>query len=110
MALNCLTETMWARRCRPGTYSLRAFPFDLSRATCRPGNLSQRQVARDSLDLSLGKMHIPEYFTYFSSRLDATGRKSIGPILKCTSAIRQLTYGTAPDAFDEYLQIAERTS
>ncbi|GJT68108.1 hypothetical protein Tco_1019588 [Tanacetum coccineum] len=31
---------MWARRCRPGTYPLRAFSFDLSRATCRPGNLS----------------------------------------------------------------------
>ncbi|GJY91912.1 reverse transcriptase domain-containing protein [Tanacetum coccineum] len=30
--------------------------------------------------------------------------------MKCTSAIRQLAYGTAPDAFDEYLQIAERTS
>ncbi|GKC48773.1 ALP1-like protein isoform X1 [Tanacetum coccineum] len=53
---------------------------------------------------------IPVYFTYFSTRVDATGRKSIGPILKCTSAIRQLAYGTAPDAFDEYLQIAERTS
>ncbi|GJR50728.1 putative nuclease HARBI1 [Tanacetum coccineum] len=36
---------------------------------------------------------------------DCTGRKSIGPILKCTSAIRQLAYGTAADAFDEYLQI-----
>ncbi|GJS71278.1 hypothetical protein Tco_0704119 [Tanacetum coccineum] len=32
----------------------------------------------------------------------------LGPILKRTSAIRQLAYGTAPDAFDEYLQIAER--
>ncbi|GKA03588.1 ALP1-like protein isoform X1 [Tanacetum coccineum] len=41
---------------------------------------------------------------------DATGRASISPILKCTSAIRQLAYGTAPDAFDEYLQIAERCS
>ncbi|GJZ29623.1 Toll/interleukin-1 receptor domain-containing protein [Tanacetum coccineum] len=60
--------------------------------------------------LSYDVQPIPEYFTYFSSRLDATGRKSIGPILKCTSAIRQLAYGTAPDAFDEYLQIAERTS
>ncbi|GJX62988.1 ALP1-like protein isoform X1 [Tanacetum coccineum] len=30
--------------------------------------------------------------------------------MKCTSAIRQLAYDTAPDAFDEYLQIAERTS
>ncbi|GJR87816.1 Toll/interleukin-1 receptor domain-containing protein, partial [Tanacetum coccineum] len=53
---------------------------------------------------------IPEYFTYFKPRYDATSRLSIGPILKCTSAIRQLVYDTAPDAFDEYLQIAERTS
>ncbi|GKB04457.1 ALP1-like protein isoform X1 [Tanacetum coccineum] len=53
---------------------------------------------------------IPEYFTYFKPRHDATGPLSIGPILKCTSAIRQLAYDTAPDAFDEYLQIAERTS
>ncbi|GJS22089.1 ALP1-like protein isoform X1 [Tanacetum coccineum] len=53
---------------------------------------------------------IPEYFTYFRQRYDATGRLSIGPILKCTSAIRQLAYDTAPDAFDEYLQIVERTS
>ncbi|GKD63934.1 hypothetical protein Tco_1306042 [Tanacetum coccineum] len=46
----------------------------------------------------------------FRQRYDCTGRLSIGPILKCTSAIRQLAYDTAPDAFDEYLQIAERTS
>ncbi|GKA68864.1 putative inosine/uridine-preferring nucleoside hydrolase domain-containing protein [Tanacetum coccineum] len=38
VALNCLTETMWARRCRPGRNPIRAFPFHLSRATCRPGN------------------------------------------------------------------------
>ncbi|GJS98743.1 hypothetical protein Tco_0819913 [Tanacetum coccineum] len=50
---------------------------------------------------------IPEYFTYFKPRYDATGRLSIGPILKCTSVIRQLAYDTTPDAFDEYLQIAE---
>ncbi|GJV11864.1 ALP1-like protein isoform X1 [Tanacetum coccineum] len=41
---------------------------------------------------------------------DATSRASIDPILKCTSAIRQLAYGTSADAFDEYLQIAERCS
>ncbi|GKD23887.1 hypothetical protein Tco_1225590 [Tanacetum coccineum] len=45
---------------------------------------------------------------YFRVRIDAIGRNSIGPILKCTSAIRQMAYGTAPDAFDEYLQIAEQ--
>ncbi|GJU64346.1 ALP1-like protein isoform X1 [Tanacetum coccineum] len=38
---------------------------------------------------------------------DATDRASIGPILKCTSAIRQLAYDTAPDAFDEYLPSLE---
>ncbi|GKC95159.1 protein arginine N-methyltransferase 1.6, partial [Tanacetum coccineum] len=43
-------------------------------------------------------------------RDDAAGRLNIGPILKCTSVIRQLVYDTAPDAFDEYLQIAERYS
>ncbi|GKC81144.1 hypothetical protein Tco_1136861 [Tanacetum coccineum] len=40
-------------------------------------------------------------------RYDCTDRLSIGPILKCTSVIRQLAYDTAPDAFDEYLQIDE---
>ncbi|GKA65442.1 ALP1-like protein [Tanacetum coccineum] len=60
--------------------------------------------------LSYDVQPLPEYFSYFRSRLDATGRKSIGPILKCTSAIRQMAYDTSPDAFDEYLQIAERTS
>ncbi|GJZ30326.1 hypothetical protein Tco_0575373 [Tanacetum coccineum] len=40
VALNCLTETMWARRCRPGRNPIRAIPFHLSRATCRPGNNS----------------------------------------------------------------------
>ncbi|GJW86721.1 RNA-directed DNA polymerase, eukaryota [Tanacetum coccineum] len=53
---------------------------------------------------------LPEYFCFFRKGYDATGRASIGPILKCTSAIRQLAYGTTPDAFDEYLQIAERCS
>ncbi|GJY64150.1 hypothetical protein Tco_0465610, partial [Tanacetum coccineum] len=60
--------------------------------------------------LSYDVQPLPEYFSYFRSRLDATGRNSIGSILKCTSAIRQMAYGTSPDAFDEYLQIAERTS
>ncbi|GKA45846.1 hypothetical protein Tco_0738642 [Tanacetum coccineum] len=60
--------------------------------------------------LSYDVEHILEYFSYFRQRYNATGRNSIDPILKCTSAIRQLAYGTTPDAFDEYLQIAERTS
>nr|GEZ64894.1 hypothetical protein [Tanacetum cinerariifolium] len=51
-----------------------------------------------------------EYFCFFRQRIDALGRNSIGPILKITSAIRQLAYGTTPDAFDEYLQIAKRCS
>nr|GEU87061.1 hypothetical protein [Tanacetum cinerariifolium] len=53
---------------------------------------------------------LPEYFRFIRNGHDATGRGSIGAILKCTSAIRQLAYDTAPDAFDEYLKIAERCS
>nr|GEZ68226.1 protein ALP1-like [Tanacetum cinerariifolium] len=42
-------------------------------------------------------------------RPDATGRISLSVIMKCTTAIRQLAYGTTPDAFDEYLQMSKRT-
>ncbi|GJW39302.1 ALP1-like protein isoform X1 [Tanacetum coccineum] len=53
---------------------------------------------------------LPEYFCFFRQRIDALGRNSIGPILKITSAIRQLAFGTTPDAFDEYLQIKNMDS
>ncbi|GJS85454.1 Toll/interleukin-1 receptor domain-containing protein [Tanacetum coccineum] len=52
--------------------------------------------------LSYDVQPLPEYFKFFRQRYDAVGRLSIGPILKCTSAIRQLAYDTAPDAFDEF--------
>ncbi|GJT16624.1 retrovirus-related pol polyprotein from transposon TNT 1-94 [Tanacetum coccineum] len=35
------------------------------------------------------------------------GLMGFSVIIKCTSAIRQLAYGTSPDALDEYLQIGE---
>ncbi|GKC25460.1 hypothetical protein Tco_1027610 [Tanacetum coccineum] len=35
---------------------------------------------------------LPEYFCFFRQRIDALGRNSIGPILKITSAIRQLAF------------------
>nr|GEW14301.1 hypothetical protein [Tanacetum cinerariifolium] len=60
--------------------------------------------------LSYDVQPLPEYFNFFRQRYNCTGRLSIGPILKCTSAIRQLAYDTAPNAFDEYLQIAKRCS
>nr|GEW55987.1 reverse transcriptase domain-containing protein [Tanacetum cinerariifolium] len=46
----------------------------------------------------------------FRVRPDATGRMSLSVIMKCTAAIRQLAYGTTPDAFDEYLQMSKRTA
>nr|GEU72009.1 hypothetical protein [Tanacetum cinerariifolium] len=54
--------------------------------------------------------HLPDYFYFFKQRPNYTSRLGLSPILKCTSAIRQLAYGTSPDAFDEYLQVAERCS
>ncbi|GKA88439.1 hypothetical protein Tco_0810203 [Tanacetum coccineum] len=72
----------------------------------------QRETAEERLiDDYFGDEEIDPKYTEenFREGYDCTGRKSIGPILKCTSAIRQLAYCTAADAFDEYLQIGERT-
>nr|GEV46915.1 hypothetical protein [Tanacetum cinerariifolium] len=41
---------------------------------------------------------------------DSTGNEDISPLLKCTSAIRQLAYNINVDFLDEYLQMSERSS
>ncbi|GJS81787.1 ALP1-like protein [Tanacetum coccineum] len=53
---------------------------------------------------------LPQHFHFFTSRLDCTGRMSISALMKCTAAIRQMAYGSTPDAFDEYLQMSEHTA
>nr|XP_043620008.1 uncharacterized protein LOC122591843 [Erigeron canadensis] len=49
-------------------------------------------------------------YAYFQDSYDARLAKSFTPIQKCTSAIRQLTTGNPPDEYDEYLEMAGRTS
>nr|GEU47138.1 hypothetical protein [Tanacetum cinerariifolium] len=46
----------------------------------------------------------------FREKEDCTGKLGISSLIKCTSAIRQLAYGTVPDALDEYLQMGNATS
>ncbi|XP_071695927.1 uncharacterized protein [Rutidosis leptorrhynchoides] len=53
---------------------------------------------------------IPDNFSYFRQRRDATGLPGFNVFQKFTSAIRQLAYGTVPDAFDEYLHMGQQTS
>ncbi|XP_071740343.1 uncharacterized protein [Rutidosis leptorrhynchoides] len=53
--------------------------------------------------------NMPEYFICFSQRVDAIGRPTFTTLQKCTSAIRQLAYVTAPDMWDEYLQMSQQT-
>lgn len=47
---------------------------------------------------------------FFTQRKNASGRKGLSTIQKCTAAIRMLAYGMAADALDEYLKIAESTA
>nr|XP_043625483.1 uncharacterized protein LOC122596904 [Erigeron canadensis] len=47
-------------------------------------------------------------FSYFQEHYDARKRKSFTAIQKCTSAVRQLVTGNAPDEYDEYLCMAAR--
>ena len=53
---------------------------------------------------------LSENIPFFQHRQDATGRFGHTPLQKCTAAIRQLAYGSAADAVDEYLRIGESTA
>ncbi|KAJ0742840.1 putative harbinger transposase-derived protein [Helianthus annuus] len=47
---------------------------------------------------------------FFTLRNDARGQRGFSNLQKCTSAIRQLAYGYAPDTLDEYIRMSERTA
>ncbi|XP_072087054.1 uncharacterized protein [Arachis hypogaea] len=49
-------------------------------------------------------------YPYFQQRVDATGRRNLSPLQKCTAAIRMLAYGVAADAVDDYVRIGESTT
>ncbi|GJR06567.1 ALP1-like protein isoform X1 [Tanacetum coccineum] len=84
------------------------YPEDNFRRMYRMSSALFAKIVNDIT--SYDAQSLPEYFCFFRQRIDALGRNSIGPILKITSVIRQIAYGTTPDAFDEYLQIVERSN
>ena len=49
-------------------------------------------------------------FEWFQEGEDARGRRSFTALQKCTSVIRQLATGGPPDRYDDYLNMARRTS
>nr|GEW78553.1 hypothetical protein [Tanacetum cinerariifolium] len=53
---------------------------------------------------------VTNYDPFFHNNTDCTGREGISPLIKCTSAIRQLSYGVNGNFLDEYMQISERSS
>ena len=53
---------------------------------------------------------IEAQFEWFQEGQDAFGKTSFTPLQKYTSAIRQLATGEPPDRFDDYLNMARRTS
>ncbi|GJQ99782.1 nucleotide-binding alpha-beta plait domain-containing protein [Tanacetum coccineum] len=53
---------------------------------------------------------VSNHSAYFQSNPDCTEREGISPLIKCTSAIRQLAYGVNASFLDEYMQISERSS
>ncbi|KAK1421882.1 hypothetical protein QVD17_24593 [Tagetes erecta] len=50
---------------------------------------------------------VTENDIYFQQRRDATGRKGLSSLQKCTGAMRVLAYGTSTDAQDEYLRMSD---
>ncbi|GJW93079.1 ALP1-like protein [Tanacetum coccineum] len=53
---------------------------------------------------------VSNHCAHFQSNPDCAGREGISPLIKCTSAIRQLAYGVNASFLDEYMQISERSS
>nr|KAJ0221303.1 hypothetical protein LSAT_V11C200089680 [Lactuca sativa] len=48
-------------------------------------------------------------YEFFQLRWDARGKRGFSTLQKCTTTLRQLTYGIVADASDEYLKMSERT-
>nr|XP_029150776.1 uncharacterized protein LOC112770436 [Arachis hypogaea] len=46
---------------------------------------------------------------YFQQRVDATGRRGLSPLQKCTAAIRMLAYRVGADVVDDYVRIGKST-
>ncbi|XP_022040385.1 uncharacterized protein LOC110942934 [Helianthus annuus] len=65
--------------------------------------MSRRLFLRIANDLAA-------YDPFFTLRPDARGKMGFTTLQKCTAAIRQLAYGMAAHAWDEYLKMSERTS
>nr|XP_043611524.1 uncharacterized protein LOC122583161 [Erigeron canadensis] len=73
-------------------------------------------------DFFEGRYRMPKYlvlkivrdlksrYSYFRESYDARQTKSFIAIQKCTSVIRQLATDNPPDEYDEYLEMAQRTS
>ncbi|XP_056842885.1 uncharacterized protein LOC130495500 [Raphanus sativus] len=75
-----------------------------------PHNLFRRRF-RMNKRLFLRIVHrLSTEVEYFRLTEDALGRSSLTPLQKCTAAIRQLAYGSASDAVDEYVRLAETTA
>nr|GEV45903.1 hypothetical protein [Tanacetum cinerariifolium] len=53
---------------------------------------------------------VTNYDSFFHNNTDCTEREGISPLIKCTSAIRQLAYDVNGNFLDEYMQISERSS
>ncbi|XP_019182762.1 PREDICTED: uncharacterized protein LOC109177765 isoform X1 [Ipomoea nil] len=47
---------------------------------------------------------------YFQQKANASNKKGLSPLQKCTSAIYQLAYGSPADPMDEYLCMGESTA
>ncbi|KAJ9552394.1 hypothetical protein OSB04_016439 [Centaurea solstitialis] len=73
------------------------------------GNFSRRFRMSHRLFLRI-VADLERELDYFKQQWDARGVKGFSLLQKCVSAIRQLAYGSAADASDEYLRMSETTS
>lgn len=83
------------------------YPMDYFRRRFRMQRRMFQRIVDDIIQYTVEPL--PAHFVRMRQRYDGRNRIGFTTIQKCTSAIRQLAYGTSPDSLDEYLQMGETT-
>nr|KYP44635.1 hypothetical protein KK1_033846 [Cajanus cajan] len=72
-------------------------------------NMNETQREAHEKSCNYLKQQYGNHDEYFQMRLDATRRRDLSPLQKCTTALRMLAYETPADFADEYIRIGETT-
>nr|GEW03625.1 putative nuclease HARBI1 [Tanacetum cinerariifolium] len=94
-------------RDRHGAHDCLVAPYLTEQPTYTPKQFRKQLRMRRNLFTRIVR-ELSDRYSYFQLTHDVAERCGISALMKCTSAIRQLSYDAVLDSLDEYLQIGIR--